>query len=537
MGGERHARCMDLSQSLASVQHVLAEHATRATERDAHASTHRAVRPGRETIVRAILFLGALVALVGLARWLPRTASFGGTLQIAIYIVLPALVLVACLGAQLLSHEARTRLLLVFIASTVTVWCAELAVAAVRGLEPSLEDYPECRDVRRQDVCLAVRHSGRQFDNRSPVEVIGDYRAAGNDSIWIRFSPVDVARLTDGSLVPLAGISDAQTVYCPRAGQYLLYRSDERGFRNPPGLISSQTARIVLAGDSFTAGHCVDDEQTVGTRLRTAGYPVVSLGRDGSGPLGVLATLREYLKPLAPDHVIWLFYEGNDLRDLDWEDRESLLPSYLDPAFSQNLITRQASVDSVLRSWIGLEIAGARADPPSAAARPIGPGAAAPPVADGESDPARPVDDQSSAGTLTSLADRIRLTTLRGLVSQIALVRGVRAVGFDTVLFDRTVSAIQEETARAGARLSVVYLPGWGRYGGRWANSDRDEVLRTFQGHGIPVIDLHPAFLDSGDPLSHFPYRLRGHYGAEGYALVAREIAAWLESQGVAAER
>ena len=45
------------------------------------------------------------------------------------------------------------------------------------------------------------------------------------------------------------------------------------------------------------------------------------------------------------------------------------------------------------------------------------------------------------------------------------------------------------------------------------------------KGLGIPVVDIHQeVFANHPDPLALFPFRLYGHYNAEGYSEVAKAI-------------
>ena len=41
-----------------------------------------------------------------------------------------------------------------------------------------------------------------------------------------------------------------------------------------------------------------------------------NFGMAGDGPLLMLATLQEYVSPLKPRIVLWFYFEGNDLIDL-----------------------------------------------------------------------------------------------------------------------------------------------------------------------------------------------------------------------------
>ena len=52
---------------------------------------------------------------------------------------------------------------------------------------------------------------------------------------------------------------------------------------------------------------------------------MINLGVGGFGPLLELAALTEYLTPLKPPVVLWVFFEGNDLTDdLPSENRAEL---------------------------------------------------------------------------------------------------------------------------------------------------------------------------------------------------------------------
>jgi hypothetical protein len=87
------------------------------------------------------------------------------------------------------------------------------------------------------------------------------------------------------------------------------------------------------------------------------------LGLAGAGPLLELATLTEYAAPLKPTVVLWLYFEGNDLRNLYSELKSPLLMNYLDPDFSQNLIHRQLQIDKALDRHIDPKLKNLKAVP------------------------------------------------------------------------------------------------------------------------------------------------------------------------------
>ena len=50
----------------------------------------------------------------------------------------------------------------------------------------------------------------------------------------------------------------------------------------------------------------------------------------------------------------------------------------------------------------------------------------------------------------------------------------------------------------------------------------------------IPIIDIRNEVFDPHpDPLSLFPFRMYGHYNAEGYKLVAESISKRLKADGI----
>ena len=68
----------------------------------------------------------------------------------------------------------------------------------------------------------------------------------------------------------------------------------------------------------------------------------------GNGPLMMLATLKEHLPRISAGIVLWFYYEGNDLVDLQTERKSALLASYLRSDFSQPDLARQRDIDRAI---------------------------------------------------------------------------------------------------------------------------------------------------------------------------------------------
>ena len=112
---------------------------------------------------------------------------------------------------------------------------------------------------------------------------------------------------------------------------------------------------IVLTGDSFTEGVSVHSDETISAVLRESGFNSISIGKMGNGSLLELAALKEYAKPFKPKIVLWLYFI-NDFNELKNEMQSSILKKYLnEDDFTQNLISRQEEIDSLLVNYVGKE--------------------------------------------------------------------------------------------------------------------------------------------------------------------------------------
>jgi len=107
-------------------------------------------------------------------------------------------------------------------------------------------------------------------------------------------------------------------------------------------------------------------------------------------------------------------------------------------------------------------------------------------------------------------------------------------IGFDDAvdvdpLFAKILTKAKEGVEKWGGKLYFVYLPEYKRYSTKGISHDRyrkkSEVVDVVKGLNIPVIDIHrEVFADHPDPLALFPFRLSGHYNAQGYSEVAKAI-------------
>ena len=340
------------------------------------------------------------------------------------------------------------------------------------------------------------------FDRRSKAQVVDDLQGQGRDAqpnvIPSGFVPMDgLVAEHGGRILPLAGISGSDIVFCNEAGPWLTYVADEHGFRNPAGCHRPDEVDLVLLGDSFVQGQCVATGEDIAGRLRERGYRVVNLGIAGSGPLIQLAALTEYATRLRPALVVWTVYEGNDAHELVRERGSAILMGYLEPGFSQNLASRQLEIDGALRRYVRARL---------------------------KLQLARPAAD--TAGRFD------RFLQLRQLEQRLIQGFGRKPWPSQTKAFDRLIDRVLGEARRRveawGGRFYLLYLPETGKTPGR--EGIRRRTLRRVAELGISLIDASATLSDHPDRDSLYPLRLRHgrHFNGEGYRLIAGIVAARL---------
>lgn len=405
------------------------------------------------------------------------------------------------------------------IALTSIVVVFTLYVAEVYLFYHLSQTAPDAFIQIEQRAEMAARE-GKTYDTRPKLQMIKDLRAEGVDAYPSSSPALFVA--TDGlagadstvPLFPFGGVANKPTVFCNEEGFWSTYESDEHGFNNPKGLYDRTPWAMALIGDSFTQGACVRAGEDVASqlrRLRDDEAPIVSLSAWGNGPLLELATLKEYARPFQPKAVLWLYYEHNDLapRDIGLEMKSTLLTSYLDDRdYTQHLLDRQPEIDSILTAFIAerqetIEATAAQETNMEA--------------------------DDEQALSQTSVPGLIHFFHLRKVLRDVRRRRSVS--GFFQpkahAAFRDVLTEARDQVRAWDGQLYFVYLPTWKRYTAFVDQDniyDRRQVLDMVKALGIPVIDFHETLSAQPDPQSFFPFRIHGHYTAEGYRLLAEQI-------------
>ena len=441
-----------------------------------------------------ILVLGALAAFAVTAYFLGKADWPTVTLPAIMTLFVAPLVLGIALVASLrLRADRRTVVAINLFAVAIALAVAEIYLQTIPPTRTSVEAY--------------AAKLGNEFDPRDIRTVIRDLRselgraygtAAGHhllktDESGMRRSPIS---LNGRELLPLAGPANHPAVFCNETGQWVWYQADEQGFNNPAGLWS-QPVRILALGDSFTHGFCVPPGRNMVDVIRESEPRTLNAGIAGSGPLTMLAVLREFGPVVTPRRVLWIFY-GNDMTDLEREKLSPLLLRYLRPDATrlQDLYNRKAAIDRTLTNHYDEKLSKTAPSPEE-----------------------KPPDwwDRISwrdAALLRNLRKRLGID-----------IGGSR---FDYPLLERVLKSAKSETAGWGGELTIVYLPEHVLFDGnttmaryhRAINARLQDIARRL---GLGWIDLTATFSAHPDPMSLYDTP-NLHYSADGYRIAAEAI-------------
>ncbi|MBI4376089.1 MAG: hypothetical protein HY549_06525 [Elusimicrobia bacterium] len=405
------------------------------------------------------------------------------------------------------------------------LWGRALLVVASTGfslylLQALLMAWANHRRFSASDA-IDFQALGLPHDRRTPFELLKD----GENSdrrLTLHLGPAFIVE-HDGiesrgrRIFPLSGMTRRKVIFCNEYGPYVFYRSDEHGFNNPPGMYR-RGLDLMLIGDSFTEGSCVEPGKDIASLLRRRYPRAVSLGQGGIAALAELALFREYARPLEPKILLWLHY-GNDVgEDFSRELASPFLSQYLDPGFSQGLLKRRREIDAAWSVFLKaqrklIEEKGTRPEP-------VG----------------RLADWRHQAGLRLGQ----RAARFLGFYYLFFHLRDHYSLSEaderNLSLFLKLMREVHGQVRSWGGRFYFVYLPERAMFEEVRVYTDRfrEPLLAGLREAGIPVLDMHEAFKSHPDPLSLFFQRKSTHYNEPGYQLVADSIARALEPRAEA---
>jgi len=343
--------------------------------------------------------------------------------------------------------------------------------------------------------------TGKNYDTRDRFEVFQDLKKIDSKIV---VSPHPVYFNDHFDISPLSGLANRTTLHCNENGYYSIYESDRFGFNNPDLEWDKNITEFLLVGDSMARGACVNEPQTISgniKKLMNNKNGVLNLGFSGNGPLRAYATLKEYLHLKNVKKILWIYYEGNDLRELNLEKKHKILIKYLNNKnFSQNLALRNDNIQKLLLSELNTIEKNMKSNLAEV--------------------------NKLKRNSLTSflILTQIRIYFIESLFYDHKAKNEV----FSNKEFKKTLKMSNALANENNAQLYFVYLPSFSRFQ-LFNNNDEfmnyKEVLNIVTDLEIPIIDINKDLFEKiKDPLMLFPFKAHGHYNAKGYELVAKTI-------------
>ena len=325
----------------------------------------------------------------------------------------------------------------------------------------------------------------KNFDKRTFLEFYNDKKK--NYKITTNVYPLYYIT-KNFKIFPFSGISNSETIFDSNEnGYYFNYFSDRFGFNNPDNEWDKKEIEYLIVGDSFAHGVAVKRPNDIASVLRVLSKkPVLNLGYAGNGPLIQYATLREYLKQNVKK-ILWIYYEGNDLLDLQNELKNNILRKYLiSENFSQNLRLRQDEINNL--GIINMN---------------------------------KIIKYNSQNKFYLKILNILKLTNTR-----FYFIRETYETKNEIEL-KKIINLAKKISSKNNSKIYFIYLPEYWRYKNKTNYNNKNYLLiqKIISELNIPFVDIHiEVFQKERDPLNLFPLKLFGHYNSEGYEKVAKAI-------------
>ena len=445
----------------------------------------------------ALLLLVILALLIRGSIIKPWTAKIGSLLIFCLVILL--------LWSLFWSSSSRTNLLLTIVSGFLPLLAYEIAL--LQRFRPG-------------------------WDSRNYADVVRDYERQGQEAIFPFYPGLLLARqdtklpraFRNANVLPLTGKSGTITPLAIESGTWSIFKSDEHGFNNPPGLYRPGQLDFAIVGDSFVQGQSVAPDKQLTAVFRQTYPSTIAFGTGAAGSILRMALVREYAARLRPKRVLWIEIERTVQRTLD-ELRYPAVAAYLQGK-NQRLFDRQPEIDRLVTDWYGdarKELGANR--PPSwtdwlsifmlgRVSQKLG----------GLLKKAKPfkgVDGYESnlpvsLTEFNTLSQRSRINLLlyhpdKPLQKYLTCVRTAR-----------------REVERWGGTFVWVYLPTpnpLSKSSSAYDSYDHEFMISLLRKESVPMIDLYKPIMAHGRFASLFPPG-GGHYSELGYKVVGEALAA-----------
>ena len=296
---------------------------------------------------------------------------------------------------------------------------------------------------------------------------------------------------------PLSLNRNKKIIVCNENNFWLVQNTDKYGFINRDEDWDRQND-IIFVGDSYAQGQCVKNNENFKYLFEKENINILNLGIGGSGTLITNAIYREYSQRDVKT-IIWFFYEGNDLIELEDEISNVFLRKYLDnKLFKHNLLKKNKELDLFLEDYHKESISNSKKH-----------------IAEWEL-------------SIFKL-NKLRIQFYRGLEYMFSKNDNMIYQG-NLENFVRIFEIFYSEIKSNNQELYFVYLPELARYLDEKNNYIRDfqkskiKNLITKEYVDVKFIDVHQDIFSKSDDFTELFPKSGGHYSAKGYKLITKHI-------------
>ncbi|MDA7704007.1 hypothetical protein N8794_00085 [Candidatus Pelagibacter sp.] len=340
------------------------------------------------------------------------------------------------------------------------------------------------------------KYTGKKYDTRTLLEIYDDLKKLDKNTT-MRVFPNLYIKKSNINFFPLSGKSYSKTIDCNENGYYSVYDSDRYGFNNLDKVWDQENTEYLLLGDSFVQGSCVNRPNDISSLLASLSKKnVINLGYGGNGPLLEYASLKEFY-PKSVKNILWFYYEGNDVKNLQRELSNRFLRNYMENNnFSQNLKNKQKNVDEIITNIVNKE-------------------------------------KNINMSLKKNFYSFVKLNKLRTMMN--AFLPEKRRPPTQNDIgpeFKKILWLANEFSKQNLSDLYFVYLPTFKRYKKVDNNNKNyDKIKSIINELGIPFVDIHMlVFNEEINPLGLFPFEKEGHYNLDGYSKTAKAIHKFIQS-------
>ena len=398
------------------------------------------------------------------------------------FIIISILILIFSIILFYLPEKILNLFIYLILLSTLIAYLFE---AYLTFIKPKVLTHLKHKQQIKKEIIYETKYQ-RKYDNRSSIEIYDDLKKI-NKNIKIKSNPY-LYKSVNGDVFALSGISNSETIFCNEAGHYSIYESDRYGFNNPDDQWDQDEIDYMMIGDSFAQGFCVNRPFDIASVLRKKYKKnVITLGFSGNGPLTEYASFREYYQKNIKK-VFWVYYEGNDLSELNSEYKIKILKKYIeDINFKQNLKNRQKELDMLANNRLNEDIKNRR-------------------------------NIEYKYYLNFNFTSFIKLYNLKLFIYPMK-----EQPNF--LIFKQILKLVKRQATINNSELYFVYLPEYARYKHNYDDTNYLKIKQILKNLNINLIDIHKnVFLKMKDPLSFFHFKMYSHYNEEGYSKIAENI-------------